>query len=205
MATTNAPEGIIEKLHKIKALADKGVQGEATAAKAMLDKLLAQHGLTMEDLGDTLLHSVDLEVGTKDEWTLFVSVVAYVIDTYNPPINGFRKPGGKTIFATVKATKIQIADIKEIFQWYKPVLRSARRELRQEAKLASRTMRGVLRKRRKMLVIAMLHKHGIFPPTAESKPRPDAKPRKPQDTMALLQAMRDLKSETYRKAAGYLE
>lgn len=43
-------EQIIEKLKKIKSLADKGVAGEAIAAQAQLEKLLAKHNLTIQDL-----------------------------------------------------------------------------------------------------------------------------------------------------------
>jgi hypothetical protein len=43
-------ETIIEKLKKIRELADRGCEGEAVAAKKMLEKLLAKHGLNIRDI-----------------------------------------------------------------------------------------------------------------------------------------------------------
>lgn len=43
-------ESIIDKARKILALAERGIEGEALAAKRALENLLAKHGLTLEDL-----------------------------------------------------------------------------------------------------------------------------------------------------------
>ena len=43
-------EDIKSKLLKIKALAEKGVEGERVAAKAKLAQLMAEHDLTLDDL-----------------------------------------------------------------------------------------------------------------------------------------------------------
>jgi hypothetical protein len=43
-------ESIVEKIKKIQALAERGVSGEAKAAKAALEKLLKKYNLTLEDL-----------------------------------------------------------------------------------------------------------------------------------------------------------
>lgn len=48
-------ESIIDKLRKIKKLADEGFVGEAAAAKAMLSKLLDKYNLTIDDLSDTTI------------------------------------------------------------------------------------------------------------------------------------------------------
>ena len=46
-------ELIIEKLRKIKALAERGAYGEMQTAKLLLEKLLAKHKLTIDDLTDS--------------------------------------------------------------------------------------------------------------------------------------------------------
>lgn len=43
-------DAIIEKLKKVKALADAGIGGEKTAAQARLKKMLKKHNLTLADL-----------------------------------------------------------------------------------------------------------------------------------------------------------
>jgi 3'-phosphoadenosine 5'-phosphosulfate sulfotransferase len=43
-------ELIIEKLKKIKELSERGINGEAKAVKAALEKLLAKYSLTVESL-----------------------------------------------------------------------------------------------------------------------------------------------------------
>ena len=45
-------DSIMEKLRKIKALAENGVGGERIAAQEALDRLLKEHGLTLEDISD---------------------------------------------------------------------------------------------------------------------------------------------------------
>lgn len=45
-----AKENLLEKLKKIKALADRGERGEQASAKALLEKLMQEHGVTEADL-----------------------------------------------------------------------------------------------------------------------------------------------------------
>lgn len=44
-------EQIIEKLLKIRALAEKGYQGERGAAETLLNSLMKKHGITLDELG----------------------------------------------------------------------------------------------------------------------------------------------------------
>lgn len=43
-------EELLEKIKKIKALADRGDRGEKESAKALLEKLMQEHGITEDDL-----------------------------------------------------------------------------------------------------------------------------------------------------------
>ncbi len=54
-------EKIIEKLNKIKALAEQGIDGEASAAQLLLDKELKRYGLTMDDLTYTTVLEYDIK------------------------------------------------------------------------------------------------------------------------------------------------
>jgi len=43
-------DGVMRRLHKIKALAERGVDGEQAAAQAMLESILTRHNLTLDDI-----------------------------------------------------------------------------------------------------------------------------------------------------------
>ena len=45
-------ESVLEKLKKIARLAEQGYKGEADTARRLLEKQLADYGLTMEDVLD---------------------------------------------------------------------------------------------------------------------------------------------------------
>lgn len=47
---TTIPEKIMERLHKLKTMRDRGTEGEAKAAAALLQRLLLEHNLTMNDV-----------------------------------------------------------------------------------------------------------------------------------------------------------
>ena len=58
-------ESRIEKLRKIKALADNGVSGEAIAAQEALDRLLKEYGLTLEDISDEQRKDYDFKYSNE--------------------------------------------------------------------------------------------------------------------------------------------
>ena len=59
-------ETIIEKIKKIKELADRGYQGEAIAAKHKLELLLAKYNLSIHDIEDNELKMRHIKY--KDAW-----------------------------------------------------------------------------------------------------------------------------------------
>jgi hypothetical protein len=48
-------DSITKKIKKIHQLSERGIDGEAKAAKALLEKMLSKYGLTMDDLNQTEL------------------------------------------------------------------------------------------------------------------------------------------------------
>jgi len=71
-------ESIIEKIKKIQALAERGVEGEAQAAKLMLEKILKQYGLTMEDLSNETAKERCFVVKTDLDKAIFI-MCGYVV------------------------------------------------------------------------------------------------------------------------------
>lgn len=55
-------EALMRRLHKIKALAERGVDGEQAAAQAMLENILTRHNLTLADIEDAAPHRQWVEV-----------------------------------------------------------------------------------------------------------------------------------------------
>lgn len=60
-------EKIIEKLQKVKSLADRGARGEREAAEQLLERLLLKYGMTEEDLGTQKVSSHFLRYKTEFE------------------------------------------------------------------------------------------------------------------------------------------
>lgn len=71
---------IREQLRKIAALASHGVDGERTTAKAMLDRLLAKHGLTLDDLEDSRT-SLILFCATGEKRTFLIQIACKVLNS----------------------------------------------------------------------------------------------------------------------------
>lgn len=69
-----------DKLLKLLALYKRGVGGEKENAKAMLDRILAEHGMTMADIDDEAINKVEVtfSYNEKEAKILFIQVVARV-------------------------------------------------------------------------------------------------------------------------------
>lgn len=79
-------EKVQAKLRKLQALAERGVGGEKETAKRMLEKLLARHGLTLDDLADERRDTRWFPAPTKFDVRLAVQIMAKVCNTDNPGV-----------------------------------------------------------------------------------------------------------------------
>ena len=70
-----ASEKNIELLKKLKALAERGIEGEQAAAKKILDRLMAKYGIAEEDLSDDKLEDHDFRFHTPQEHKLLTQVM----------------------------------------------------------------------------------------------------------------------------------
>lgn len=73
------------KLRKLYALAERGVGGERETAARMLGKLLARHGLTVDDLADEQRVMRWFPAPTKFEHRLACQILAKVCNTNDVP------------------------------------------------------------------------------------------------------------------------
>ena len=76
-------ELIIEKLKKIKELAERGYAGEALVAREKLHMLLNKYGLTIEDLEDVQINSYKFKYITVQERSIILQCISKVIDNPN--------------------------------------------------------------------------------------------------------------------------
>ena len=79
-------EKVQAKLRKLQALAERGVGGEKETAKRMLEKLLARHGLTLDDLADERRDTRWFPAPTKFDVRLAAQIMAKVCNTDNPGV-----------------------------------------------------------------------------------------------------------------------
>lgn len=73
-------EALLRRIGKIKALAERGVDGEQAAAQTMLENILIRHNLTLADIEDTapVRNWVEVEFSGKHERTLMGQVIRKV-------------------------------------------------------------------------------------------------------------------------------
>lgn len=76
---------IQDKLRKLQALAERGAGGERVNAARMLGKLLARHGLTVDDLADERREMRWFPAPTTFERRLACQILAKVCNTDDPP------------------------------------------------------------------------------------------------------------------------
>lgn len=86
--TEQLSEKVQAKLRKLQALAERGVGGEKETAQRMLEKLLARHGLSVEDLDDERRKIRWFPAPTKFDARLAGQIMAKVCNTDEPGIYG---------------------------------------------------------------------------------------------------------------------
>lgn len=139
-------ETIIEKLKKVKELADRGEAGEALAAKALLMKLLEKHGLTLEDIEDDIKHSYLFKYTYAREKTVMLQCISKITD--NPKLSySYRKDKRKEFW--VDLTEWQYVEAKDMIDFH---LRQFRKDM--ELKMDS-------------FLRAYLSKHNLFADSSE--------------------------------------
>lgn len=86
--TEQLSEKIQAKLRKLQALAERGVGGEKETAQRMLEKLIARHGLSLDDLADERREIRWFPAPTKFDVRLANQIMAKVCNTDDPKVYG---------------------------------------------------------------------------------------------------------------------
>ena len=125
-AFTPINQKVQDKLRKLQALAKRGVGGEKANAQRMLDKLLARHGLTIDDLADERREIRWFTAPTMFEKRLAFQILAKVCNTDDPP--AYRSKGRPKQIG-IKVTPSEAIE----FELYYETLRKAMDEHFQDA------------------------------------------------------------------------
>jgi len=111
-------DSIREKIRKIQALAEQGIGGEKEDAKRILQRLLAKHKLTLEDLpklGQDATELYYFRCTGEVERSLLRQCYLYVVPDGEPYY--FTRHGRKTI--GFKLTYLQYLELKNYWDYYR--------------------------------------------------------------------------------------
>ena len=128
-------ETIIEKLKKLLALADKGIDGEAAAAKAQLDKLLAKYGITLEEITNEATQRYEFVIHNSREKRLFFAVYFHIVPSKTIEYYKSELGGGWCKFCGIALTRLQYIDISRLFVLYCDALEKERKALQRKTRL----------------------------------------------------------------------
>ena len=119
-------ESIIEKINKIKALSEQGIDGEAQAAKNALQKLLNRYGLTFEDLSDHVKKMRSFAAKEDNDKAVFIMCCYKILGGERLDlIYGSKSYPGKLY---IELTDYEYAELSEFYDFHK---RNYRKEFRQ--------------------------------------------------------------------------
>lgn len=111
-------ESILEKLRKIKALAENGVGGEMIAAQEALDRLLKEHGLTLEDISDEQRNDYEFKYSNERKMALMMQVLVHLFGSKSHVFRTGRfAKKGKVVF--LEMTKLEYIDFKNMWEYYR--------------------------------------------------------------------------------------
>jgi hypothetical protein len=112
-------ETIKEKLRKIKALADKGIDGEARSAQYQFERLLSKYNLTIEDIFDNTLKERKFKVGKSEERIFIHTLATNIGDRYKNVFIYKGKPSEKYI----ELTDQEYIDFEQQFSFHRKQLK----------------------------------------------------------------------------------
>ena len=112
----NEYENIRNKLKKLLALAERGVQGEAENARILLEKLCMEYGVSMDELLDeSQMKYHFFEVGRNKIYLDLFAQCYYKVA--NADRLSYKKVSRSKI--AVEMTAIQYAEMVSLFAWHK--------------------------------------------------------------------------------------
>ena len=170
-------ESILNKARAVNELAERGIEGEAEAAKAKLILLMAKYGLTLEEIGGETTQDYEFICATEEECDLLRQVIYTVCQTRSLKLGSYLRPGHKWS----ELTAYQYVEVSEMYAFYRTLFRKE------------------IKKLKASLVNAFVNQHHIFP--ANHKNKEDGPSSSMEDIGKLMALMSLLDNEAkYHKA-----
>lgn len=115
-------EALMRRIGKIRALAERGVDGERVAAQAMLESILTRHNLTLADIEDEkqVRNWVEVEFVGKHERTLMTQVICKVAG-YSGGIPIRQRKGTRSRFQ-VQLSPAEHVEVEFVFELMRKAL-----------------------------------------------------------------------------------
>jgi len=133
-------ESIIEKLNKIKILSEKGIDGEAQAAKIALQKLLNRYCLTFEDLNDHVKKMRSFAAKEDNDQSIFIMCCYKILGGERlKSIYGNKSNPGKLY---IELTDYEYADLSEFYAFHKCNFRKEFKQMKADFKKAYQFFSG---------------------------------------------------------------
>lgn len=164
-----------ELLKKIKALADRGVGGEADNAETILARLMDKYGISEDELSEETRASVEFTFSGKEQEKLLRQIVYKV--TNGGTAYGLKYTGsGRKCRTTLGAecTRAEKVEIEFLLDFYK----------------------RLWEREREAFLSAFIQKHRLFPVRDDIEPTPISK----EELMKLQALMQGMSDETPKKA-----
>lgn len=135
-------ESIMDKLKKLKALADRGCAGEAHNARRLLEKMCAKYGVRLEELAEEKPEKHKFVVGRSVLLhTLFSQCYGYVMKN-KQNMSYWRLSRNEIV---VECTKLEYVELLSLYEWHKANFEKEFEEHKQ------------------LLLEAYISKHSIYP------------------------------------------
>lgn len=160
---------ILDLLRKLKALAEQGVDGERENATDMLHRLMAKHGITMEDLGIHVLKEREFYIADK-EMQLFVQVLGSVTGP-SQKILSYKRDTKKLKSRFVELTDADYIEVEAKWEFYRRAWKEERERQLQ------------------LLMKAFVHKNRLYPKKIEGQEATESMP-----TLEDLQELEQIKA-----------
>jgi hypothetical protein len=161
-------DNLTSKLLKVKALAEAGSPGEREAARAMLNRLIAKHGLEKEGFIEEPKKRYDFSYENKFERRLLIQIYAKV--TKQSTIR-YTTPHKRSKRILVDLTEDQHVEMKRLYSVYR---KAFKKEL-------ERVASG--------LIDAFIHKHDLWSGVASNE---DTEPMSAEESQLLRDLYRNL-------------
>lgn len=158
------------------ALAERGEPEEARNAKNTLDRLLKEHGLTLDDLSESAISAVPFKI-KEGTLSLFCMCILFLIPSERY-LRAYRWKGRKNIIY-VEVTKLEQIELIQMYEFH---------------------ARQFLKEKKQMMIDferAYQHKHQLYAPSDGTEPESSVLSR--EEVKRILLIVDGLEDITYRK------